>query len=132
MRPPLIGRSEHPHDQKQFAFRSEFRPLNILHYVYFTCLTSVQKKHCPLCLGVCGVGFCFLFGVGFLGFVLLFGFGVFGLLSPINMQCFLSFYDDLGTPPTWRPHSWEKMKGQDGDVLSAKAEFIAPRFTLSH
>ena len=26
----------------------------------------------------------------------------------------------------------ENMKGQDGDVLSAKAEFIAPRFTLSH
>ena len=30
------------------------------------------------------------------------------MLSPINMQCFLSFYDDLGTPPTWRPHSWKK------------------------
>ena len=24
------------------------------------------------------------------------------------MQCFLPFYDDLGTPPTWRPHSWKK------------------------
>ena len=23
--------------------------------------------------------------------------------------CFLSFNDDLGTPPTWRPYSWKKM-----------------------
>ena len=48
-----------------------------------------------------------------------FGFGGFGLLSPINMQCFLSFYDDLGTPPTWRPHSWKK-NCQQATVMKIK------------
>ena len=41
-------------------------------------------------------------------FVLVFGF-CFGLCSfPINKLCFLFFNDDLGMPPTWRPHSWKK------------------------
>ena len=26
----------------------------------------------------------------------------------IIMLCFLPFNDDLGIPPTWRPHSWKK------------------------
>ena len=47
-----------------------------------------------LCLGF-GWGFCWRFPVLFWSF------------SPFNMQCFLSFYDDLGAPPTWRPHSWK-------------------------
>ena len=80
------------HDQKHFAFRSEFRPLDILQLVYFTCLTSVQRKHCPHWLGVFGCGLCFLLWRWVLGFCWCFGVGVFGLLSPINMQCFLSFY----------------------------------------
>ena len=47
------------------------------------------------------------------GFVLS-GWGVFlvwGLLvflSPPSFSVSFSFNDDLGTPPTWRPHSWKK------------------------
>ena len=26
------------------------------------------------------------------------------------MWCFPSFNDDLGTPPTWRPHLWRKKR----------------------
>ena len=36
------------------------------------------------------------------------------------MLCFLSFYDDLGTPPTWRPHSWEKKS----HLLTAEASCL--------
>ena len=48
--------------------------------------------------------------VAFWGVLLawLFCVGVFWVASPTNMQSFQSFYDDLGTPPTWRPHSWKK------------------------
>ena len=28
---------------------------------------------------------------------------------PLIMLCFPPFNDDLGTPPTWRPHSWKKL-----------------------
>ena len=60
----------------------------------------------PAC---CGLVLLWWFVVFFLGlcFWLVVVF-VFRVSLPINMQCFLPFYDDLGTPPTWRPHSWKK------------------------
>ena len=63
-----------------------------------------------------GLWWWFLFLVGFcvLGFCLVWVFGfwvlfcVFWFSSPTNLQCLHTFYDDLGTPPTRRPHSWKK------------------------
>ena len=47
-----------------------------------------------------------------LGFWLLFGvvvwFGVACVLFPSSCCISFLFNDDLGTPPTWRPHSWKK------------------------
>ena len=37
-----------------------------------------------------------------------FGLALVRVSFPIFMLCFLPFYDDLGTPPTWRLHSWKK------------------------
>ena len=48
-------------------------------------------------------GFCFLFGVGF--FCL---FCVACVLFPLITSRSFPFNDDLGTPPTRRPHSWKK------------------------
>ena len=56
-------------------------------------------------------GFLFWFCFGLLGFSVFCPVCLMVVLCyfiPINMLCFLSFYDDLGTPPTWRPHSWKK------------------------
>ena len=51
-------------------------------------------------------------GVGAFGFGCFWGVCVcclsFRVASPTNMQSFHPFYDDLGTPPTWRPYSWKK------------------------
>ena len=41
-----------------------------------------------------------------LGFVRFLSFRV---APPTNKQSFHPFYDDLGTPPTWRPYSWKNM-----------------------
>ena len=89
--------------QIQICFRSEFRPLGSLSLSFFTCLTSVQRKLCPhwslgplavvVFWGVCGLVVCLLLSCS----------------SPLtNMQSFYPSHDDLGTPPTWRPHSWKK------------------------
>ena len=48
-------------------------------------------------------GFCFLFGVG--GFLVVFVLLVF--FSPSSCCVSFPFNDDLGTPPTRRPHSWD-------------------------
>ena len=108
--PPLIGRSvQVPTTRKHFAFRREFRPLDILQLVFLTCFTfSTEETLLTLVGGPCWCFFCVCFGVGF-GFLLVVLVLVFWLDSPVNLLCFLSFYDDLGTPPTWRPHSWKKM-----------------------
>ena len=50
------------------------------------------------------------------------------------MLCFLSFYDDLGTPPTWRPHSWKKMGEGDDDATfhEGEGESLSNRPSSSH
>ena len=52
------------------------------------------------CVLVLGSGFCSVF---------LFGFGVACVLFPSSCCVSCPFNDDLGTLPTWRPHSWKKM-----------------------
>ena len=49
---------------------------------------------------------CCFGGLFWLG--LRFGLALVRVSFPIYMLCFLSFYDDLGTPPTWRLHLWKK------------------------
>ena len=46
---------------------------------------------------------CFWFCVGCLFW--------FVFLFPIKKLCFVFFNDDLGTPPTWRPHSEKNLHG---------------------
>ena len=82
----------------------EFRPSGSLSLSFFTRLTLVQRKLCPhWVLGPLGlVVFWCVFWVGCLFPV--------SCCSPLtNMQSFHPSYDDLGTPPTWRPHSWKKI-----------------------
>ena len=92
-----------------FRFRREFRPIVILQLV-FSHLFHLQYRGntAHLVWGSAVVFFVGLFGSGF---VLVFLLGVSVWLSWVvfpHMQCFLSFNDDLGAPPTWRPHSCEK------------------------
>ena len=109
--PPLIGQSvQVPTARKHFAFRREFRPLDILQFVFLTCFTFSTEETLPTLVGGPFWWFWCLFWVLFLGFCLGVLLLVVWLVSPINLQCFLSFYDDLGTPPTWRPHSWKKFE----------------------
>ena len=109
MWPPLIGQSvQVPTTRKHFAFRSEFRPLDILQLVFLTCFTFSTKETLPTLVGGPCWWFLCLFWVWFWVFVWVVCCWCVWLVSPINLQCFLSFYDDLGTPPTWRPHSWKK------------------------
>ena len=83
------------HDQMHFAFRGEFRPLGILQTLFSAVSHPYRGNTTGLILG-CLLGLRVWFSV-----VVLCPF-------PIITLCFLSFYDDLGTPPTWRPHSWKK------------------------
>ena len=60
---------------------------------------------------------------GFLFGWFLFGFGVACVLLPLIMLCFLSFNDDLGTPPTRRPHSWKKKESEEQAKPNKGASF---------
>ena len=94
------------HDQKHFAFRTQAlryfaaRLSRLFHFQYRGNTAHIGWGSAVVVLVV-------VLGL-VLGFCLVFWGWWFWFASPINMQCFLSFYDDLGTPPTWRPHSWEK------------------------
>ena len=95
------------HVQVHFALRREFRPLGPRYFAahLFTCLTSVQRKRYLIDWGPCCAGFLvWVWVLVLLSVVLVW----FLFLSPINMLRFLSFYDDLGAPPTWRPYSCKK------------------------
>ena len=61
-----------------------------------------MREKRPLAFG--GV---FVPGSGF-WLVFLFGFGVACVLFPSSCCVSFPFNDDLGTPPTWHPHSWKK------------------------
>ena len=64
-----------------------------------------MREKRPLAFGgvfVLGSGFCLVF---------LFGFGVACVLFPSSCCASFPFNDDLGTPPTRRPHSWKKNAG---------------------
>ena len=50
---------------------------------------------------VLGSGFCLVF---------VFGFGVACVLFPSSCCVSFPFNDDLGTLPTWRPHSWKNIR----------------------
>ena len=67
---------------------------------------------------------CVLVGVfGLVGFGWLLGFAC--VLFPIIMLVFpFPFNDDLGTPPTWRPHSWKK-KHTRQTLLGVKGAQVA-------
>ena len=50
--PPLIGRSvQVPTTRKHFAFRREFRPLDILQFVFLTCFTFSTEETLPTLVG---------------------------------------------------------------------------------
>ena len=69
-----------------------------------------MREKRPLAFGgvfVLGSGFCLVF---------LFGFGVACVLFPSSCCASFPFNDDLGTPPTRRPHSWKKNLKQGPDV----------------
>ena len=101
VRPPLIGRIRAiTHDQKHFAFRRKFRPLDILQLVFLTCFTfSTEETLLTLVGGPLWWFFGFVLGL-VLGFCLVFGVGGFGLLPP--SICSVSFPSTM----TWarRPH----------------------------
>ena len=80
----------------------------------FTCLTVVQCETLPtLVVGVSGVVL-----VGFVGFL--------GVCFPVsrsfpltNMQSFHPSHDDLGTPPTRRPHSSKRLRKTHGRAVAS-------------
>ena len=110
MRPHLIWPSRAiTHDQMHFAFRREFRPLDILQLIFSPVSHPYRGNATLLIGGLVALVFLFWVWVLVLLFVVLVLVSVF--LSPVNMLRFLSFYDDLGTPPTWRPHSCKKISG---------------------
>ena len=81
---------------------------------------------------VCCLGACF--GFWFYCFlVVCFGALVwcFWLSSPTNLQCLHTFYDDLGLPPTWRPHSWKK-KSLASKFPQESSRFVGAIVSLSH
>ena len=99
--PPLIGRSvQVPTTRKHFAFRREFRPLDILQLVFLTCFTfSTEETLLTLVGGPCWCFFVFVLGL-VLGFCWLFWCWCFGLIPP--SICCVSFPSTM----TWahRPH----------------------------
>ena len=98
------------HDQMHFAFRGEFRPFDILQLI-FSPVSHPHRNTTDIDWGSLVVALVFvLFWVWVLGLLLAVLVLVLCFASPINMLCFPSFYDDLGTPPTWRPHSWKKKR----------------------
>ena len=81
-----------------FAVRREFRPLDILQLIFSPVSHPYRGNATVIDWGPLLRLFLVL-GLGFGVAVCCFGVGFCGFLSPINMLCFLSFYDDLGTPP---------------------------------
>ena len=65
---------------------------------------STEETLPTLVVGVFGL--C-AFGVVLFVWLVFVGFG-FWVASPTNMQSFQSLFDDLGTPPAWRPHPWKR------------------------
>ena len=86
------------HDQKHFAFRRKFRPLDILQLVFLTCFTFSTEETLPTLVAVV-VFCCVCFGV-VLGFVWCFWCLVFLVRFP--RQYSVSFPSTM----TWahRPH----------------------------
>ena len=80
VRPPLIGRIRAiTHDQKHFAFRRKFRPLDILQLVFLTCFTFSTEETLPTLVGGPLWWFlCLVWGCGFL----------FGVLVLVVLVCF--------------------------------------------
>ena len=97
----MIGQPEQlPTIRSILPFRSEFRPLGILQLINFSPVSPQYRGNTAYFgLGAFCLWFrCFGFGWCFVFCVLCF---FLGLLSPTNLQCLHTFFDDLGTPPTW-------------------------------
>ena len=62
-------------------------------------------------------GLLVMFGV-LVWFVFVWLLGLLVFFSPSSCCVSFPFNDDLGTPPTWRPHSWKKW--QTGELLPLK------------
>ena len=128
--PPLIGRSvQVPTTRKHFAFRREFRPLDILQLVFLTCFTfSTEEALLTLVGGPCW-WFLWLFWGWFWVFVGCFGAGVFGLIPP--SICCVSFPSTM----TWahRPHGVRtRGKNTSTRLNSRTTDVHSPRCTWAH
>ena len=71
-------------------------------------MSHLGTEETPFDEGEAAFGFWGVLVLGWACVVFLFGFGVAFVLFPSSCCVSFPFNDDLGTPPTWRPHSWKK------------------------